>query len=752
MPNPIIHYGVLLFAHVIAGFGIFNFMNTSETRSADELIAVAAAPANENPLLNKWTGAFGGLPPFDQVKVEYFKPALEAAMAENLKEIDQITTDTNGATFENTIAALERTGQALDRVETIYGIWSSTMNTTDFQVIEREMAPRLAAFNDQITQNDKLFRRIEAVYNSPLKNSLTAEQQRLVWRYYTNFVRAGAKLDATAKARLSQINQQLAGLYTRFSQNLLADETDQYLVFKSEGDLAGLPQSLKDAAASAATTKKLQGSWVITNTRSSIDPFLTYSDRRDLRERAWRMFVNRGDNGGEHDNNKIITEILQLRAERAKLLGFKTHAHWRLENTMAKTPERALELMEAVWKPAAARVKEEVADMQALAKKEGANITIEPWDYKYYAEKVRKAKYDLDQNEVKQYLQLDKLREGMFWVAGELLGFNFTPVTNVAVYHPDVRVWEVTNKETGKHIGLWYFDPYARQGKRSGAWMNAYRSQQRLEGDITTIVSNNSNFVKGKPGEPILISWDDAETLFHEFGHALHGLSSNVTYPSLSGTAVFRDYVEFPSQLLEHWLSTPQVLQKFAIHYQTGQPIPQELVNKIEKASTFNEGFATTEYLASALVDMRLHLAGDQKIDPDAFERETLAKLGMPKEIVMRHRTPQFGHVFSSDGYSAGYYSYLWSDVLTADAYGAFVEAGGPYDTAVAKRLRDHIFSVGNTIDPAEGYKAFRGRDPKVEALMKKRGFPVGEVNQSKATPVKKQVPVKSKVKLKGKK
>lgn len=437
------------------------------------------------------------------------------------------------------------------------------------------------------------------------------------------------------------------------------------------------------------------------------------------------MFVNRGDNGDAHDNNAIISEVLQLRAERAKLLGYQTHAHWRLENAMAKTPERAMELMMAVWKPAVARVEEEVADMQKIADQEKAGIKIEPWDYRYYAEKVRKVKYDLDQNEVKPYLQLEKLREGMFWVAGELFNFKFTPVTNVPVYHPDIRVWEITDRTSGKHVGLWYFDPYARAGKRSGAWMNAYRSQERMDGEITTIVSNNANFIKGKPGEPVLVSWDDAITLFHEFGHALHGLSSNVTYPTLSGTAVPRDYVEFPSQLLEHWVETPEVLQKFAVHYQTGKPIPQELVDKIMKASKFNQGFATVEYLAAAIVDMKLHLAGSQKIDPDKFERETLAEIGMPKEIVMRHRTPQFGHVFSSDGYSAGYYSYLWSDVLNADAFEAFTEAGGPYDKKVAERLRKYIFTIGNTIDPADAYRNFRGRDPKVEALMRKRGFPV---------------------------
>lgn len=709
------------------GIGV-TAMQTTNAQSISE------ARAGANPLLAEWEGPFGGVPPFDRVQIAQFKPALEAGMAENLADVDRIAKDPAAPTFANTIAALERSGRTLDRVQTIYGVFGSTMNGPEFQVVQREMAPRLAAFADQIIQNEALFKRIETVYNSPAKARLTPEQQRLTWFYYTNFVRAGARLGSDAKARLSEINQKLAGLFTRFSQNILAEETDQFIVLKSDADLAGLPQSVRDAAAAAATTKKQPDAWVIMNTRSSIDPFLTYSDRRELREKAWRMFVNRGDNGDEHDNNAIITEILQLRAERAKLLGYPTHAHWRLENAMAKTPEHAMQLMEQVWKPAVARVHEEVADMQALADKmpdtEGAKIKIEPWDYRYYAEKVRKARYDLDQNEVKQYLQLEKLREGIFWVAGELFNFNFTPATNVPVVHPDIRVWEVTDKTTKRHVGLWYFDPYARAGKRSGAWMNAYRSQERVNGEITTIVSNNANFGKGKPGEPLLISWDDALTMFHEFGHALHGLNSSVTYPSLSGTAVPRDYVEFPSQLLEHWLSTPAVLQRFAVHYQTGKPIPQVLVDRIKRAATFNEGFITVEYLAAALVDMKLHLAGDKKIDPDAFEKATLAELGMPREIVMRHRTPQFMHVFGSEGYSAGYYSYLWSDVLTADAYGAFVEAGGPYDPKVAQRLRKYIFSVGNTVDPAEAYRSFRGRDPRVEALMKKRGFPMAAGKQ----------------------
>ena len=696
------------------------------TASEEPPLAEPTPPAMPaNPLLAEWTGPYGGVPPFDKVRVEDFKPALEAGMAENLANVDKIANDPNPPTFENTIVAMERSSRTLDRVGTIYGIWSSNMSSDDFQPIEREMAPKLAAFSDQITQNEKLFHRIEAVYNSPEKASLTPEQQRLTWLYYTNFVRSGAKLDSAAKARLSEINQQLAGLYTNFAQNVLADENDHYLVIDNEADLAGLPQSVRDGAAAAAESKNMKGKWVITNTRSSIDPFLTYSSNRNLREKAFQMFVNRGDNGDAHDNNKIITDILQYRAERAKLLGYPTHAHWRLENAMAQTPERAMDLMEAVWPAAVARVHEEVRDMQKLADKEGAKIKIEPWDYRYYAEKVRKAKYDLDQNEVKQYLQLEKLREGMFWAAGQIYGFQFTPVTDVPVYHPDVRVWKVTDGTTGKLVGVWYFDPYARPGKQSGAWMNAYRSQERFESDVPTIVSNKANFVKTAPGEPILISWDDAETLFHEFGHAIHGLLSNVTYPSVAGTNVARDFVEYPSQLNEHWLPTPEILNKFALHYKTGQPIPQSLVDRIKRASTFNQGFITVEYLASALVDMKAHLAGSQKIDPDKFERETLAELGMPKEIVMRHRMPQFMHVFAGDGYSAGYYSYLWSDVLTADTFGAFEEAGGPYDKTVANRLRENVLSVGNTIDPAQAYRNFRGRDPKIDALMKDRGFPM---------------------------
>jgi peptidyl-dipeptidase Dcp len=676
-----------------------------------------------HPLVEAWSGPQGGVPPFDRATVSEFAPAFAIAMDRYRTEIQAIADLSESPTFENTIAALERAGRAFQRVRTLYGVWSSTLSTPEFQAVERELEPRLAAFRDEITQNAALFGRIESVYESPDKAELTAEQQRLVWLLYTDFVRAGAKLDPEGKQRIRAINQRLAGLFTAFSQNLLADEEQFATILSQEADLAGLSDALRAAAKAEAVAGGHEGQWVIANTRSSVEPFLTYSARRDLREQVWRNFVMRGDHPGERDNKPLITEILQLRAERAQLLGYPTHAHWRLENTMAATPERAMELLEAVWTPALARVREEVRDMQAIADRDGAGIRIEPWDYRYYAEKVRKERYDLDENEVKPYLQLDKLRDGMFWVAGELFGLTFRPVAGVPVYHPDVRVWEVRADE--QPGGLFYFDPHARPGKRSGAWMSAYRSQERFDRPVTSLVSNNSNFLKAPPGEPVLISWSDAETLFHEFGHALHGLCSDVTYPSLSGTRVPRDYVELPSQLLERWLATPELLARFALHHETGKSLPADLVERIERAATFNQGFDTTEFLASGLLDMKLHLASDHSIDPAAFEREELERLGMPSEIVMRHRLPQFAHIFASDGYSAGYYSYLWADTLTADAAEAFVEADGFYDREVATRLRTHVLSAGNTRDPVDAYRAFRGRDAGIEALMRARGFPV---------------------------
>ncbi len=689
------------------------------------LFTMNAQNIKDNPLLKDWTGNYGGVPAFNEYKVSDFKPAMEFAMQEKLDEVNAIANNPKPATFQNTIAALEKVGRKLSRIYAVYGIYSSNMSSPEFEPVEAEMEPKLAAIADKITQNTKLFKRIEAVYNSKDKSKLTKEQQRLIKVVYDDYVYAGAKLDVKTKAKVSELNQQLAGLYTKFSQNLLSEENNQYIELKNESDLAGLTIEMRNACAANAKEHKLSSLGSVANTRSSVEPFLTYSSNRELREKVWRMFVNRGDNGNAQDNNATITQILKLRADRAKLMGFPSHAHWKLSNTMAKDPANAMKLMMDIWKPAVAEVKIEVADMQKIVDTEGGNFKIQPWDYRYYAEKVRKEKYDLDQNEVKQYLQLDKLRDGMFWVAGELFDLKFVPVKDVPVYQEDVTVYQVLNKTTGKNVGLWYFDPYARKGKRSGAWMNEYRTQERFNGEVPTIVSNNANFIKGAPGEAVLISWDDASTLFHEFGHALHGLCSNVNYPTLAGTNVARDYVEFPSQLLENWLSTPEVLKTYALNNKTNQPMPETLLAKIKKASHFNEGFSTVELISSALIDMKLHMEGNSTIDPDSFERTTLAALNMPSEIVMRHRTPQFGHIFSSDEYSAGYYSYLWADVICADAFEAFTEGKGPYDKEVAKRLLKFVFSSGNTTDQGDAYRSFRGRDAKVDALMRAKGFPM---------------------------
>jgi peptidyl-dipeptidase Dcp len=680
--------------------------------------------SSKEELLQPWTGPFGGVPPWHLVNPPDFVPAFEEAIANALQEIDAIAQQSEPATFENTIVALEQAGRQLARLTVLFDVHTSNLNVGPMGDIERAIAPKQAEYQDRVTQNEALFQRIAKVFEGPEFRQLDAVQQRLVERIYKEFVRQGAKLSSQDKQRLSQYNLRLATLFTNFTQNVLADEKNYVTWIESESELAGLPPSIVSAMAAAARERGQPGQWAVTNTRSSMDPFLTYADNRPLREKVWRTYYSRGDNGDQYDNKGIITEILALRAARAKLLGYQTHAHWRLEPQMAKTPDAAMALMLKVWPKAVARVREEVADMQAIADREGAGITIEPWDYRYYAEKVRKAKYDLDFNEVKPYLQMDKLREGMMWASTQLYGFQYEQVRDLPVFHPDVTVWEVKDRD-GQHVGLWYFDPFAREGKRSGAWMTAYRDQEHIDKPVTTIVSNNSNFIPGQPGQPVLISWDDAVTLFHEFGHALHGLNSKVRYPTQSGTSVPRDYVEFPSQINEHWLPTREVLNQFATHYQTGQPMPAELLAKIKKANTFNQGFATVEFLASALIDMKLHLAGDAKIDPSAFERDTLKELGMPREIVMRHRTPHFQHIFADDGYSAGYYSYLWSDALTADAAEAFEEAGGYYDPAVARRLHDHIMSVGDTIDPADGFRAFRGRDVDTAALLRKRGFPV---------------------------
>ena len=676
-------------------------------------------------LLAKWTGPFEGVPAFDKVSLIGLVAAIEEGMKQNLAEIDVIANNIEPATFENTIVEMERTGELLSRVFNYWGIWRSNMSSPEFREIQKSMAPKLAAFNSKISQNEALFKRVSLVYNSDEVKGLRADQQRLVLLTYNGFFRNGATLLGEAKQRYAQINQRLAELHTQFSSNVLSDE-ESYVLYLTDKQLGGLPQSVINSAASAAKDRQREGQFAITNTRSSMDPFLTYSTQRQLRQQVWETYYNRGDNGDEFDNNAIIAEILTLRHERVGLLGYKNYASWRLEDRMAKAPENAIDLMESVWPAAIARVDEEVKDMLIIAKAEDDLKEIKAWDYRFYAEKVRQSKYDLDSDEVKQYLQLDKLRDAMFYVAGRLFNFEFTPVTDdsVPVFHEDVKVWEVKDKTSGEHIGLWYLDPFARQGKRSGAWATTYRSHTTYDGKTNVLSSNNSNFSKGAPGEPALISWDDAETYFHEFGHALHFLSSNVVYPTLNGGV--RDYTEFQSQLLERWLSTDEVISKYLIHYKTGKAMPADLVAKIKQAATFNEGFKTTEYLASALIDMKLHTMDPSNIDVDKFERETLAALNMPEQVVMRHRTPQFGHVFSSEGYSASYYGYMWAEVLTSDAAEAFAEApGGFYDADVAKKLVDHLFSVRNSVDPAVAYRTFRGRDAKVEALMRDRGFPV---------------------------
>lgn len=680
---------------------------------------------SNNVLLKEWTGPYEGTPAFDKMNVTDIKEAVEKAMELNLAEIETIANTTEAPTFKNTIVAMESAGKTLDNVFAYYGIMGSNMSSPEFRAVQTELAPKLSEFSSKISQNEKLFQRVKAVYDASQKTPLEAQAQRVVDLIYKGFEMNGANLDAEKKKRYAAINKELSSIYTKFANNILHDE-ENYVTYLTQDQLGGLADGYKKSAAKMAADKGQKGKYAITNTRSSIDPFLTYSTERELRKQVWENYYSRGDNGDEYDNNQLIAEILKLRKERVGLMGYDNYAQWRLQDRMAKTPENAMDLMLKVWPAATARVKEEVADMQTVANELGDNITIEPWDYRYYAEKVRKKKYDLDSDEVKQYLQLDKLTEAMFFTAGELFNYKFTPVKEgtVPVFHEDVNVWEVTNKDSGKHIGLWYLDPFTREGKRSGAWATTYRSSTSFEGPTNVLASNNSNFVKPAPGEAVLVSWDDATTFFHEFGHALHFFSADVKYPTLNGGV--RDYTEFQSQLLERWLSTDKVINQFLVHYQTGEPIPAVLVEKIKKASTFNQGFGTTEYLASALIDMKLHLADPTDIDIDAFERKTLDELGMPKELPMRHRTPHFGHVFSGEGYATAYYGYMWADVLTSDASEAFTEApGGFYDKDVAAKLVKYLFAPRNAMDPAEAFRKFRGRDAKIEALMRDRGFPV---------------------------
>ncbi|HWM88719.1 MAG TPA: M3 family metallopeptidase, partial [Kofleriaceae bacterium] len=663
---------------------------------------------------------------WDKVKTEMFPAAFEIGLAMLLAEVEAIATDPAPPTFKNTIGAMENAGRHQDRAEVLFGVWTDNLNTPEVQAVDREWAPKVAATSDKITFNEKLFARLSAVHAARESAGLTAEQKRLLERTYDDFVRAGAKLDAEQKQRLGQINQELAVSFSDFGNKVLADE-NTWIVIEKQSDLAGLDPGLRASYKAAADERGLKGKWAVVNTRSSVDPFLRSSSRRELREKVWKAFKNRGDNGGENDTNATIAKIVKLRAERAKLLGFPSHAHWRMADTMAIDPKKAQELMTRVWPAAVARVKEEVADMQAIARKGGGKIAIEPWDYLYYSEKVRKAKYALDENQLKPYFELNNMITASFWMAEQLYGLSFEEITGkVPAFHPDVRVWEVKDKASGKFRGLFYGDYFARAGKRSGAWAAGYQRHETFTGsELTPITSNNNNFVKGSPGEPVLISLDDAQTLFHEFGHGLHALLSEVNYPGLGVTP--RDFVEYPSQVHELWVMSRPVLDRYAKHFKTGKPMPQSLVAKVDASSKFNQGYTTVEYLSSAIVDMELHTKADGVIEADAFERDTLERLGAPREVVMRHRLPQFNHLFTSDSYSAGYYSYLWSEVMDADTREAFAEAGDVFHKPTADKMRKFILAPGNTTDRTEAYRQFRGRDPDVKALLKKRGFPITE-------------------------
>jgi len=670
-------------------------------------------------LLAEWTGPHGGMPPFDKAKPDLFQPAIDAGIEMLMAEVEAITASTEAPTFDNTLVALERAGRPLDRVETLFWVMFTSMNDERIQELTLRIRPQLVKVRDEIYLDGKLFERIEAVYEAREGGGLDAEQIRLVEKTHDEFRRRGAQLDADGKKRMKAISEELAKLFTEFGNRVQADE-DSWVEL-GEDDLAGLLPAMKDTYKAAAEKRGLKG-YAVVNTRSAIQPFLSFSERRDLRKKVWERFVMRGDNGDENDTKELITRIVKLRAERAKLLGYPSHAHWRMSDTMAKDPARAQELMMRVWPAAVARVKEEVAGMEKLARKEGAKITIEPWDYRYYMEKLRKAKYDLDQSEFNKYFELNNMIRASYYMAERLYGYAFEEVTGeFPVFHPDVRVFHVTNKADGSHVGYLYRDDFARRYKRSGAWQATYRGQHKVDGQVDAIVSNNNNFTKAGEGVPVLISLDDARTLFHEFGHALHALSNDTTYPSLGVTP--RDFVEFPSQVHENWVLTRDVLDKFARHYETGEPMPQELIDKLEAASTFNQGFQTVEYLAAAIVDMKLHTDPEGNVDPVAFEHDSLEEIGMPKQIVLRHRLPQFMHLFMSDSYSAGYYSYLWSDVMAADAWQAFEKTGDPWHPETAKKFVEIILASGDSFDRAEAYRRFRGRDPKVEALLKNRGL-----------------------------
>jgi peptidyl-dipeptidase Dcp len=663
------------------------------------------------------------MPPFQEIGPEHFQPAFEEAFASHRREIGRITGDEAAPTFENTIAALERSGLLLSQIVRAFYVLAGAHTNDALEEVERQIAPLLARHRNEIYLDEALFRRVDDLYRRGEVLGLSFEQARLLERYHTEFRRSGAGLQPEAKTRLAEINERLASLGTSFGQNVLADEKSYTLALEGEADLAGLPDFVRAAARGAAEARGLPGKHVITLSRSIIEPFLQFSARRDLREKAFQAGIARGDGGGKTDNKAIIAETIALRAERARLLGYPTFAHYRLEDQMAKTPAAVRELLEAVWPRARAAARRDRDALQEIVRADGSNFAIAPWDWRYYAEKRRQAEFDLDEAEIKPYLQLERLIEAAFDTATRLFGITFTPVANASTYHPDVRLWEVKDP-AGNHVALFIGDYFARPSKRSGAWMTALRDRDKVNGDIRPIIVNVMNFSKPEAGEPALLSFDDARTLFHEFGHALHGMLSDVTYPTLAGTRVPSDFVEFPSQIYEHWLEQPQVLGRFAVHCRTGQPMPKALLERLLRARRFNQAFATVEYTACALLDLDLHtLENPSNLDPAQFERTALERIGMPSEIVMRHRLPHFAHVFSGGGYAAGYYSYMWSEVLDADGFQAFAESGDIFDRSTAQRLKDYVLSAGNLREPAEAYRAFRGRLPTIDALMEKRGL-----------------------------
>ena len=674
-----------------------------------------------NPLLAAWDTPFQ-IPPFESFQPEHFKPAFEAAIEAHKAEIDAIAADQAAPTFENTIVAMEQAGEMLDRVARIFFQLASCNTNDALQDVERWVAPVLSKHGSEVNMNPTLFQRVDALYEARETLGLDAEAQRVLRLYHESFVRSGARLEGDEKTRMATIMERLATLGAGFGQNILKDEKDWELKLEGDDALAGLPDFLIAAAAEAARERGHEGGHVITLSRSLIAPFLQFSENRALREQAWRAWTSRGEMREETDNRAMVAETVSLRAERAQLLGFPTFAAYKLDNQMAKTPDRVRDLLMAVWTPARKRALEERDAMQALAAAEGANIDIEAWDWRYYAEKQRKAEHDLDEAELKPYFQLEAMIDAAFDCATRLFGLSFTELPDAPKHHPDARVWEVT--KDGRHMAIFIGDYFARGSKRSGAWMSAYRGQSKLGEEIRPIITNTMNFAKGAEGEASLLTFDDARTLFHEFGHGLHGMLSDVTYPYISCTSVARDFVELPSQLYEHWLSEKDVLARFATHYKTGEPMPEALIDRVLAAENFGQGFASVEYTASALVDLAMHEIEDAAdFDPMAFEAKTLAAIDMPKEIVMRHRTPHFAHVFSGDGYSAGYYSYMWSEVMDADAYEAFTEAGDPFDAETAALLAEKIYSAGGSEDPEDAYKGFRGRLPAVGALLKQRGL-----------------------------